>query len=81
MKALFSIILAASTITLIIIVIKLFDLYTTLKYEIEEPIAMNKISNHIQEKSGYVCILIKWLWVTLGYIIITIVLTTRAIFK
>jgi len=57
---------------------KLLNVYTSLKYEVEEPVAMGKqVSELLKEKEHYLKDLIFWLWL----IIVTQIADVIILFK
>jgi hypothetical protein len=72
MKIVIKILLVLSIGFFVLTVLKLLDAYTSLKYEIDEPRALDKISEAIKDKEQYIRMLIMWLWITLIYISLTI---------
>lgn len=63
----------------VLIALKLYDAYVTLKYEVEEPMAMGKSNDWLLDKENYIKDLIKWLWVLLGYLICNIIFLLKPI--
>lgn len=57
---------------------KLLNVYTSLKYEIDEPVAMGKnVSELLKNKEHYLKDLIFWLWL----IVITQIVNVTVLFK
>lgn len=72
MKLIVKILIVLSVAFFVLTILKLLDVYTSLKYEIDEPKAMNKISEALKDKEQYIRTLITWLWIILIYISLTI---------
>lgn len=67
-----------SIVIMVWVVYKLLGMYTSLKYEVEEPIAMGKeINELLKAKEYYLKDLIFWLWL----ILITQILNISILFK
>ena len=63
------------------IVLKLLDAYVSLKYEIDEPKAMDKISEALLDKERTIRKLIFWLWTIGVYLIGNIMVLIKFLFK
>lgn len=73
MKVFLKTFLALSIILVIMIIMKLADVYTSLKYEVDEPRATQKIGEALDDKEKYLKTFIMWLWITLSYLTINVV--------
>jgi len=75
MKYLLKLLIVLSLLIISVVGYKLLDTYISLKYEVEEPIAMSKnISEILKTKEHYINQLIFWLWIIIGIQIINIAL-------
>ncbi|SCC64468.1 hypothetical protein GA0116948_1326 [Chitinophaga costaii] len=79
MKIPFRMFIVVSIVFFVVIVLKLLDTYTSLKYEVDEPRAMNKVGEALNDKEKYLKAFITWLWVSLCYVVVTIVIFVRAL--
>lgn len=70
-----------SAILIFFIVLKLFDTYVSLKYEVDEVKAMGKISDALIDKEKYLKQIIFWLWTIGIYIITSFIIVLRYILK
>ena len=64
-----------SLVLLIFTGLALFDAYTSLKYEVDEPKAMQKISDALNEREKLLENHIIWLWIFFSYEIMNIVIS------
>ena len=61
---------------------KLFNSYASLKYEVEEPLAMGKVSNEtINLKETYIQNVIFWLWFIIVIEVINVLLFSYLLLK
>lgn len=81
MKLLIKIWLITTSILLIIVAVNLLDTYISLKYEIDEPKAMIKISEIFIEKEKYIKNSIVWFWVFGAYLLLNILFCTKLLLK
>jgi len=79
MKILFRILLVLSIILFAFVAWGLLDAYVSLKYEVDEPRAMNKTGEELQIKAQYLHQFITWLWVGISYIFMIILICIRAL--
>ena len=81
MKFLIKLWIALSLIIIVALVYKLFDTYTSLKYEVEEPVAMGKTSEILEDRAYCLNQVIMWLWVITGIQIINIAVLFKVVTK
>ncbi|MES2458839.1 MAG: hypothetical protein V4594_25020 [Bacteroidota bacterium] len=80
MKLIYKFWLIISVLLLIAIALQLLDTYVSLKYEVEEPKAMGKLGQALNDKESYLKTTIFYLWVSVGYLSINLVLLAKSIF-
>ena len=81
MKIFLRILSIISVAILIIAIVNLLGTYTSLKYEVEDPIAMDKAGEWLEDKRRNLNSLITWLWVISTYSIVIIVTCIKLLQK
>ena len=77
MKYFLRVMVTLSILVIVLSIFKLWDTYTSLKYEVEEPLVMSKNSGEIGVKSQWLHTLIFWLWLLLGYAVAVAILCIK----
>lgn len=79
MKIFSKIWIVISFIVLALIILNLINAYISLKYEVEEPKSLGKISDILLEKEKHLKQLIFWFWVLLCFIIGNILVVIKGL--
>ena len=79
MKLFFKVVAFLSIGILLIAILEIFSAYVSLKYEVEEPIAIGRSDEMVIATKTHLENLIRWLWLIIGYSIVVIVVTVKAI--
>jgi hypothetical protein len=79
MRNIFIAVLVLSVLAMGFSAINLLDTYTSLKYEVDEPIAMGKSNEFIMNSKKHLTTIIIWLWVFAGYSITICAVSLKAL--